>query len=89
MLYMTTYDSVIDKFILECRNVVVLLEDHGVVLTENFKTLWRAFELCKDTYFFEYMGCKNESYQEGDIPTPSVTLENLLNFALEKYTDLS
>ena len=49
----------------------------------------RAFDLCKDSYFFEYMGCKNESYQEGDIPTPSVTVENILNFALEKYTDLS
>ena len=47
--YMTTCDSDISKFILDWRNVVSLLEARGVVLTDKFKILWRAFELCKDT----------------------------------------
>ena len=42
---MTTCNSDIAKFILEWRNVVSLLEDRGVVLTDKFKTLWRSFEL--------------------------------------------
>ena len=56
--YMTTCDSDIAKFILEWRNVVSLLEARGVVLTDKFKILWRAFELCKDSYFVDYMGRK-------------------------------
>ena len=46
--YMTTCDSDIAKFILEWRNLVILLEACGVVLTDKFKILWRAFEICKD-----------------------------------------
>ena len=46
--YMTTCDSDIAKFILEWRSIVILLEGRGVVLTDKFKILWRAFELCKD-----------------------------------------
>ena len=46
--YMNTCDSDSTNFILEWRNVVSLLEARGVVLTDKFKILWRAFELCKD-----------------------------------------
>ena len=56
--YMTTCDSDISKFILEWQNVVSLLEACGVVLTDKFKIMWRAFELCKDAYFVEYTGRK-------------------------------
>ena len=49
--YMITCDSDVAKFILEWRNVVSLLEARGVVLTNNFKILWRTLELCKDLYF--------------------------------------
>ena len=56
--YMTNCEYDIAKFILEWQNVVTLLEAHGVVLTDKFKILWRAFELCKDAYFVEYMGRK-------------------------------
>ena len=47
--YMTNCDPDIAKFILEWRNVASLLEARGVVLTDKFKILWRAFEICKDT----------------------------------------
>ena len=56
--YMTNCDSDIAKFILEWHNLVSLLEARGVVLTDNLKILWHAFELCKDAYFVEYMGRK-------------------------------
>ena len=44
---MTTCDSDIEKFILEWRNLVSLLEARSVVLTDKFKIMWRAFELCR------------------------------------------
>ena len=61
--YMTTCDSDIAKFILEWRNVVILLEARGMALTDKFKILLRAFELCKDAYFVEYMGQKQEAHE--------------------------
>ena len=87
--YMTTCDSDIAKFILEWRNVVTLLEARGVVLTDKFKILWRAFELCKDAYFVEYMGLKKDAHEEDESPIPSLTVDKLLKFLLEKYTDQS
>ena len=45
-------------------NIVSLLEARIVVLTDKFKILWRAFELCKDTYFVEYMVRKKEAHEE-------------------------
>ena len=86
---MTTCDSNIAKFILEWRNVVSLLEARGVVLTDKFKMLWRAFELCKDAYFVEYMGRNQEAHEEDESPIPSLTVEKILKFALDKYTDRS
>ena len=35
------------------------------------------------------MGRKQESYEEGEIPTPSLTVYKLLKFALDKFTDQS
>ena len=58
---MTTCNSDIAKFILEWRNVVSLLEDRGVLITDKFKILRRAFELYRDTYFVEYTGYKQEA----------------------------
>ena len=81
---MTTCDCDIAKFILEWRNVVSLLEARGVVLTDKFKSLWRAFKLCKDEYVVNYMGRKQEDYEESEIPTTSLTVDKLLNFELEK-----
>ena len=52
---MNTCDSEIEKFILEWQNVVRLLEARGLALTDRFQIMWRAFDLCKDTYFVEYM----------------------------------
>ena len=83
---MTTRDSDIDKFILVWHSVVSLLEAYGVVLTEEFKIHWRAFELCKDAYFVRYMGCKQEAYKEDKIPMPSRTVDKLLKFILDKFT---
>ena len=68
--YMTTCDSDIAKFILEWQNVVSLLEARGMVLTDKFKILWRAFEICKDAYFVDYMGRKQEAHEEDESPTP-------------------
>ena len=87
--YMTTCDSDIDKFILEWQNVVSLLEARGVVLTDKFKIMWRAFELCKDAYFVEYMGRKQEAHKEDESPIPSLNVDKILKFALDKYTDRS
>ena len=81
---MTTCDSKIVKFTLEWRNIVSLPEARGVVLTDKFKILWRAFKLCKDEYVVNYMGRKQEDYEEGEIPTTSLTVDKLLNFELEK-----
>ena len=86
---MTTCDSEIAKFILEWRNVVSLLEDSDMVLTDKFKNLWHAFELCKYAYSVEYMGHKQESHKEDESPTPLLTVNKLLKFALDKYTDRS
>ena len=86
---MTTCDSDIAKFILEWRNVVSLLEAYGVVLTDKFKIMWRAFDICKDTYFVEYIGRKKEAHEEDYVPVPSLTVVKLLKFALDKYTDRS
>ena len=86
---MTTCDSEIEKFILEWRIIVSLLEDRGVVLTDEFKILRRAFGLFKDAYFVEYMGRKQEAHEEDEIPTLSLTVYNILNFALDKYKDQS
>ena len=61
--YMTTCDSDIAKFILEWQNVVSLLEASGVVLTDKVLILWRAFEICKDAYFLEYMGRNQEAHE--------------------------
>jgi hypothetical protein len=87
--YMTTCDSDIAKFILEWRNVVSLLEARGVVLADKFKILWRSFELCKDAYFVDYMARKQEAHEEDESPTPSLTVDKLLKFALDKFTDRS
>ena len=48
----------------------------------------RAFELCKDAYFVEYMGHNQEAHEEYDIPTPLLANDKILNFALGKYTYL-
>ena len=85
--YMTTCDPKIAKFTLEWKNVVSLLEARGVVLTDKFKITWRAFELCKGAYFVKYMGFKQEVHEEDESPVPSLTVEKLLKFALDKYTD--
>ena len=69
--------------------MVSLLEACGVVLTDTFKILWRAFELCKDAYFVDYMGQKQEAHEEDKSPIPSLTVDKLLKFALDKYTDRS
>ena len=61
--YMTTCDSNIAKFILEWCNVVSLLEARGVVLTDKYKILWRAFGICKYVYFVKYMGHKQEAQE--------------------------
>ena len=61
MSYMTTCDSDITNFIQEWRNVVSLLEDRGVLITDKFKILRRAFELYRDTYFVENTGYKQEA----------------------------
>ena len=87
--YMNTCDSDIAKFILEWCNAVVFLEAYAVVLTDKFKTIWRAFKLYKDAYFLEYMGRKQESREEENIPTPLITVDKLLKFAMDKYTDQS
>ena len=60
--YMTSCYSGIAKFILEWRNLVSFLEAHGLVITNKFNILWRAFELCKDVYFVEYMGHNQEAH---------------------------
>ena len=86
---MTTCDSKIVKFTLEWRNIVSLPEARGVVLTDKFKILWHTFEICKDAYFVEYMGHKQEAHEDNEIPTPSLTVDKLLKFVLEKYTDQS
>ena len=64
-----------------------LLEAYGVVLTDKFKTLWRTFELCKDAYFVDYVGRKQEAHEEDKSSTPSFIIDKLLNFALDNYTD--
>ena len=87
--YTTTCDYDTAKFILEWRNVVSLLEARGMVLTDKFKIMWRAFELCRDAYFVEYMGRKQEDHEEEERPTPSLTVDKILKFALDKYTDQS
>ena len=81
---MTTCDSDIAKFILEWRNVVSLLEARGMVLTDKFKILWHAFEICKDAYFVEYMGCKQEAHGEDKRPVPLLTVDKLLKFAMSE-----
>ena len=86
---MITCDSDIVKFILEWRNVVILLETRDVVLTDKFKIMWRTFEICKGAYFFEDMGRNQEAHEDDEIPTPSLTVDKLLKFALDKYTDQS
>ena len=62
-LYMTPCDSNIAKFILEWRNVVILIEACGIVLTDKLKIMWRVFELCKDTYYVEYMGRNQDPHK--------------------------
>ena len=69
--------------------MVSLLESRDVVLTDKFKILWRAFEICKDAYFVEYMGRKQEAHEEDESPIPSLAVDKLLKFALYKYTDRS
>ena len=49
--------------------------------------MWRAFELCKDAYFIEYTGCKKKAHEEDNIPTPSLTVDKILKFSLDKYTN--
>ena len=68
---------------------MILLEAPGVVLTDKFKILWRAFEIYKDAYFVKYMGRKQDAHEEDDSPIPSLTIDKLLKFALDKYTDQS
>ena len=86
---MITCDSNIVKFILEWSNVVLLLEARDVVLADRFKIVWRTLEICKGAYFVEYMGCNQESHEDDESPTPSLTVDKLLKFAMEKYTDQS
>ena len=84
---MTACDSDISKFILEWRNIVRILEAYDMVLKDKFKIMWHAFEICKDTYFVEYMGHKKEAHEEDESPIPSITVDKLLKFAQDKYTD--
>ena len=46
--YLITCDSDIANFIMEWRNVVSLLEARVVILTDKFKMVWLAFDICKD-----------------------------------------
>ena len=63
-----------------------LLEAHGLVLIDKFKIIWRAFELCKDAYFVDYMERKEEAHEEDESPVTLLTIDNILKFALDKYT---
>ena len=74
---MTTCDSDIAKFILEWRNMVSLIEARCVVLTDKLKIMWRAFDLCKDAYFVDYMGRKKETHEEDESPRPSLAVDKL------------
>ena len=66
-----------------------LLEAPSVALLDKFKILWRAFDICKDAYFVEYMVRKQEAHEEDERPTPLLIVDKLLKFALDKYTDRS
>ena len=66
-----------------------LLEACSVVLAYEFKIMWRAFELWKDAYSVEYMGHKQEAHEEDESPVPSLTVDKLLKFAIDKYMDRS
>ena len=66
-----------------------LLEARGVVLTDRFQILWRAFEICKDTYFLKYMGRDQVTHAKDKIPVLSLIADKILKFALDKYTDRS
>ena len=84
---MTSCDSNIPEFILQFRNITSLLEARGTVLPDKFKVLWRGFELCKDENFRDYMARKQEAHEEDETSPPSLTIDRLLKFALDKYTD--
>ena len=84
---MTSCDSNIPEFILQFRNITSLLEARGTVLPDKFKVLWRGFELCKDDNFRDYMARKQESHEEDETSPLSLTIDMLLKFALDKYTN--
>ena len=86
---MTACDSDISKFILEWRNIVRILEAYDMVLKDKFKIMWHAFEICKDAYFVEYMGHKQEAHEEDESPTSLHTVDKLLKFSLNKYMERS
>ena len=77
------------RFILQFRNITSLLKARGTVLPDKFKVLWRGFELCKDENFRDYMARKQEAHEEDETSPPSLTIDRLLKFTLDKYTDRS
>ena len=66
---------------------MILLEALGVVLMDKFKIMWHAFELFKDAYFVNYMGRKQEAHKADEGPALLITINKLLKFSLDKYTD--
>ena len=84
---MTSCDSNIPEFILKFCNITSLLEARGTVITDKFKVLWRGFDLCKGDNFRDYMARKQEDHEEEETSPPSLTIDRLLKFALDKYTN--
>lgn len=82
---MTTFDSDINRFHLEYREIVALLKGRGKTNLDEFKPLWRGYALCKDADFRDYMKRKEETYDD-EYPNSSLTVEQLMRSAQNKYT---
>jgi len=82
--FMIECDSDINRFHLEFREVVQLLEGRGKTGIDKLKYLFKAYKCAKDKDFRDWSKRKQEEYDES-FPNPTLTADALMRLAQNKY----
>ena len=83
--FMTEIDSDITKLHQEYNEVTSLLAGRGKTGIDGLKFLFRAYAVCKDPEFRDYMKRKKEEHDD-NFPNSQLTPEKLMYMAQNKYT---
>ena len=83
--FFVAHDSDVPKLHMEYREVTALLTGRGKTDYDGLKYLFRAYALCKDKEFRDYIKRKKEDHDDA-YPNSPLTVDKLIQAAQNKYT---